>query len=213
MQWHDGAGEEVEYRPGFGRALAVGVLVVCALAVGATLLSHPSIAWRYVPPAALVVVCVWAAYWWPAVLVTPGGVVLRNVTRTIELPWPSIQRIDTKFALTLFTAYGSYSAWAAPAPGRMEVARAGGGVAAGSEGAGLPESAVSAGTIAPGDLPSSPSGAAAALVRRRWEQLRDDGALDNPRLERANPVVRWHWRTLLAIAALAAASAATLLTG
>ncbi|WP_217617392.1 PH domain-containing protein, partial [Cellulomonas sp. GbtcB1] len=76
----------------------------------------------YVAPVVLVVHWGWAAYWRPAVLVSPAGDELRNVTRTIELPWPTIQRVDTRYAHTLHTAYGDYAAWAAPAPSRARVA-------------------------------------------------------------------------------------------
>ena len=48
---------------------------------------------------------------------------LVNVLRTIDLPWPAIQLVDTKWALTLVTAYGKFTAWAAPAPGGMASAR------------------------------------------------------------------------------------------
>ena len=196
----------VEYRPGFGRALAIAAAVIAALALGVSVISHPAETWRFIPPVALVVVAIWAAYWWPAVIVTPAGVTIKNITRTIELPWPAIQRIDTRFALTLYTAYGSYSAWAAPAPGRAEVARSGNKSVFKSNSAGLPESAKLGNTIGPGDLPTSPSGAAAVLVRSRWEELRDAGMLDDPRLERTRPVVRWHWLTLGVLAGLAVLS-------
>jgi len=195
-----------EYRPGFGRGLAIAILVIAALGMIVSLVSAPLASLRYLPAVALVVVCVWAAFWWPAVIVSPAGVTLKNIVRTIELPWPAIQRIDTQFALTLFTAYGQYSAWAAPAPGRAGVAQAGHRAVTREESRLLTESTVNAGQIRPGDLPSSASGAAALLVRRRWEELRDAGLLDDAQLERNRPVVRWHWRTLLAIGGLALAT-------
>ena len=85
--------------------------------------------------------------------------------RTIDLPWPSIHAVDTKWALTLITAYGRFTAWAAPAPGRARRAarhQAGGAAPPGEHG-------VAPAAIRPGDLPSSPSGAAALMIRRRWE--------------------------------------------
>ena len=45
----------------------------------------------------------WAVFWRPVVAVDDGGVRLVNVLRTIDLPWPSILAIDTKWALTLIT--------------------------------------------------------------------------------------------------------------
>lgn len=195
----------VEYRPAFGRVLAV---VVAALGVGGLvtgLVADPGATWPFVAPVLLVVALVGAAYWRPAVVVSPAGVELRNVTRTIELPWPAIQRVDTKYALTLHTAYGDYAAWAAPAPSRARVT-----VSGTDDAAHLPGSSYGAGgSVRPGDLASTASGQAAILVRSRWEELRDAGLLDDPRIEHARPRVRWHVGTLAAIVVLIAASALT----
>jgi hypothetical protein len=177
-------------------------MALAVIGLATSMIHDPLATLRYLPVAALVVYCVWAAYWWPAVIVTPAGVTIKNITRTIELPWPAIQRIDTKYALTLYTAYGSYSAWAAPAPGRAEIARAGSDKVYREHSAGLPESTVVGGQIRPGDLPNSSSGAAALIVRQRWEELRDAGLLDNPQLERVKPRITWHWLTLGIIALL-----------
>ncbi|GHS87892.1 hypothetical protein AGMMS50218_10740 [Actinomycetota bacterium] len=197
----------VEYRPGFGRGLTVAVAVLCLGGLVTGLVTDAGGTVAYVAPLLLAVVGVWAAYWRPAVVVTPAGVELRNVTRTIELPWPAIQHIETKYALTLHTAYGDYAAWAAPAPSRSRTLQAGP-----DELAHLPESSYGAGgSVRPGDLLGSGSGQAAALVRRRWEELRDAGLLDDARLEHHRPRVRWHVRTLAAVAVLTAASAWTFL--
>ena len=195
------SGDVVEYRPRFGRGLAVAVAV---LGLGA-LVAGFATDWRatldYVAPVALVVLWVWAAYWRPAVIVSPASVELRNVTRTIELPWPTIQAVETRYALTLRTAYGDYAAWAAPAPGRAQA------VGAGKDaGQNLPETSYRGGTVGAGDLLVGASGQAAAIVRARWEELRDAGLLDDPRLERGRPRVRWHVATLTAMVVLLAAS-------
>lgn len=196
----------VEYRPAFGRVLAVVVAVCAGGGLVTGLVSDASATLPYVAPVLLVAVWVWAAYWRPAVLVSPAGVELRNVTRTIELPWPTIERVDTRYALTLHTAYGDYAAWAAPAPSRARVV-----TAKADDARHLPGSSYGpGGTVRPGDLASSASGQAAMLVRARWEELRDAGVLDDPRVERARPRVRWHAGTLAAIGVLIAASALTL---
>ncbi|HEY3545490.1 MAG TPA: PH domain-containing protein [Propionicimonas sp.] len=162
---------------------------------------------RYGPVLVLVAAVVWAMFWRPSVTVSDAGVSLRNVLRTVDLPWPSIVRIDTKYALTLETAYGTYTAWAAPSSGRRHVDQTVPG-----DLRGLPESTYGAGaSVRPGDLPASASGQAAALVRRRWDALRDAGHLDNPRLERQRAAVRWHWPVVALLGGLAAAAAAGLL--
>jgi len=192
--------DEVVFRPRFGQVLTVGFAVLSGVALVVTLVQDPAAALRYAPAILLPTLLVWALFGRPAVVVHAGGVDLRNVTRTIELPWPSIRMIDTKYALTLHTDYGTYAAWAAPAPSRAQTIRA-----ARDETANLPSSTFGpGGTVRPGDLAGSDSGQAAMYIRRRWEDLRDAGHLDDPRLERARPRVRWHVRTLLAVAALGA---------
>ncbi len=180
------------FRPKLGRWLTIALWALSIIAMIAVLFQNPAAALRAAPWLALLSGGVWAAYWRPEVVVDVAGVHLVNVLRTIDLPWPAIQRIDTKWALTLFTAYGKFVAWAAPAPGGVNSARI-------SQRAGnaLPQSTFGpGGTIRPGDHPDSASGAAAAVVRRHWEQLRDLGYLDDPRLEFSRPPVRLHRMTI-----------------
>lgn len=188
------------FRPLFGRVLAGAIITLCLLGlVGTLVYDGVSGLGTIAPWLALVALMVWAAYWRPQVRVDDGGVHVVNVLRTIDLPWPAIQRIDTKWALTLVTAYGRYTAWAAPAPGGIATARA----ASRASLKGLPESTYGpGGSVRPGDVPTSPSGAAAAEVRRRWEELRDAGHLDDPRLEFARVPVRWHWPVIVGAPAL-----------
>jgi len=170
-----------EYRPSFGRGLAIAVLGIAALGFIISLVSNPLASLRYLPILALVVTLVWAAFWWPAVIVTPAGVTIKNILRTIELPWPAIQAIDTRYALTLQTAYGQYSAWAAPAPGRAGVAQAAktGGNSIGER------------------------------VSRRYDEVRASGLLNGAKLERDRPIVRWHWPLIAAMAILLLATILT----
>ncbi len=199
------------FRPAFGRVLAGVVIALCAIGLVMAVAHDGARAlWEIGPWVVLISGTVWATYWRPEVAVDDGGVHVVNVLRTIDLPWPAIQRVDTKWALTLVTAYGTYTAWAAPAPGGLATARAA------SKGTlkGLPESSYGPGrSIRPGDVPSSPSGAAAAVVRRRFEELRDAGHLDNPQLEFARPPVRWHWHLIAAAPVVAVIGLAAALYG
>ena len=206
MSAADSSAEVVVFRPVFGRVLAVVVIVLCGAGAVTGLVANAGATVRYLPLIALLGVLIWAGYWRPAVIVTPASVELRNVTRTVELPWPTIQRVDTRFALTLHTPYGPYAAWAAPAPGRAQVQ-----LARGEDAKHLPSSTYGpGGTLQAGDLASTGSGQAAMLVRARWEALRDAGVLNDPRLERERPRVRWHVGTLTAIVVLIAASVLSL---
>lgn len=201
----DASTDSKTLRPRFGRALVV-VVAVGALAVLVSLgaYSLPSLV-RFGPLTVLVCYVVWLLFWSPAVTIAPSGVIVRNVLREHEVTWPAIQRIDTKYALQLFTTAGTITAWSAPAPGRHATFRV-----ASPELRGLPESTYAAQrSIRPGDIPTSESGLAALYVRRFWEQLRDDGFLDRGVTEGSG--VRTHWLrpelvVLVALAAIAAAA-------
>src|SRR5665648_354904 len=158
------------FRPRSGRWMTGVVATLALYGIGSLAVAgEPLTLVRYAPGLLLVTAVVWATYWQPAVIVSDAGVTVRNVLRTVELPWPSIRRIDTRYALTLITADGS---------------------------------------VRPGDLPTGPSGQAAAIVRGRWEALRDAGHLDDPRLERDRPRSHLHWGTVALLATLAALTVA-----
>ncbi len=186
------------FRPSFGRALTAVVAVVSVVCLVALAVQGFGAALRGLPWLLLFAGTCWALFWRPAVIVEDGGVRLVNPFRTIDLPWPSILAVDTKWALTLITVYGRFTGWAAPAPGLRQTV-----LASPTEARHLPASAVGPGGVRPGDLPSTASGSAALLIRRRWEQLRDAGYLDDPRLERDRAGVRWHI-TLLAVGVMLA---------
>lgn len=193
--WDDGrvAEPDFSYRPAFGRGLAVAVAVVCAAALVLTLLQDGVSSFTgSLPWLLLVVWLVWAIFWAPEIRVDDAGVHLVNVTRTLHLPWPAIQAVDTKWALTLITRYGKFSAWAAPVSGR----RSGREMAPGDLDA-LPESTFGPGrSIRPGDDPGTPSGKAAMAIRRRLQVFADAGFLDDPKLETEQPPGRWHVESL-----------------
>lgn len=153
-------------------------------------------------PLALVTMLTWAAFWQPAIIVHPAGVTVRNVFRTIEVAWPEIRLIDTKFALSFDTVHGVVTAWAAPAPDRHAVFSA-----IRQDGANLPESTYLDGTVRPGDLITTDSGQAAFVIRTHWEKLRDEGHLNVARSEFPKLRVTWHVRTLVALAIVIAATA------
>lgn len=139
----------------------------------------------------------WALYWLPVVDVLEHEVLVRNPLATWHVPWPAIERIDTKWALTLYTPRHKIEAWAAPSSGRFTV------FTVGPEDTRVTETARLAGSIRPGDTLSSESGAAANQIRRHWEQLRDDGLLDasadHSRVRRD-----WNVRTIAVLSVLVA---------
>ncbi|MCC6270671.1 MAG: PH domain-containing protein [Microbacteriaceae bacterium] len=186
----------------FGRILTIIIAVSSVLILIVTVMSSGwGDAATLLLPLALVTTLTWSAFWQPAVIVHPGGVTLRNVFRTINVAWPEIRRIDTKFALSFDTVHGTVTAWAAPAPDRHAVF-----AAIRQDGANLPESTYLNGTVRPGDLITTDSGQAAYVIRTRWEKLRDEGHLDIARSEFSKLRVTWHVRTLVVLSILIAAT-------
>ncbi|HEY5842410.1 MAG TPA: PH domain-containing protein [Nakamurella sp.] len=196
------------YRSRFGRALAVVIWVLAGLAVVA-MVTQGGVdgLLRGAPWAWLPALLVWAMFWRPCVVIDDGGVELVNVFRTIRLPWPSITDVDTRWALTLHTAYGRFAAWAAPASGWQLGRRL-----TEQDSREVPLEVSSTGkSMRASDSPSSPAGEAAIEVRRRWQELGDAGYLDDPRLEFDRAPVQWHFGLLAALPTLVVWAIASLL--
>lgn len=122
--------QTITYRSRFSRALAVvtatlGAVLLVWLAASAGM---PAVL-TYAPATCLVVLLAWLAFWRPAVEVSDGEVVVRNVWRTVHVPWPALREVDARLGLRLVTAYGSFQAWAAPAPRRTRSGTAAGAAA------------------------------------------------------------------------------------
>lgn len=112
-------GETRTYRSAFSRALAVVTVALAVVLLGRQVLDAGMAGLVYAAPVALVGLLAWLAFWRPCVEVSDGGVLLRNVWRTVHVPWPALRDVDDRLGLRLVTAYGSYQAWAAPAPRRV----------------------------------------------------------------------------------------------
>jgi PH (Pleckstrin Homology) domain-containing protein len=189
----------VVYRSNFGQVLTVVVGALCGVTAVVTAVGGGfGDLLRFGPWLALVAGACWTMFWRPRVEVSDGGVRLVNVTRTIDVPWPAITALEIRWALTLHTDYGRFTAWAAPASGRGPVRKA-----ARVEFA-LPSRAASRRPDPVATNVAGAAGDAAELVIDRWEQLRAAGHLDNPVLEHAHVPVRWHVGTIAAGAALVA---------
>ena len=189
------------FRPAFGRVLSI-VIVAIALSglVGFAVTNDWEGLARYSWPLLLLGAFALALFFLPYLDVTENEITVRNVLSTVHIPWPSIERIDTKYALTLYTNRGTVSVWASPAPSRY----------AGQVSAHRDVTLAAAdqgGSIRPGDLLSSASGAAAFVIRQHWNDLRDDGLLDSPGAANDGYRREIHWATIGLLAALAIATA------
>ena len=189
--------QEETFRPAFGRTLAGALIATCSLSALSLLGTGRDQVVLILPWLALVGFAAWAMYWRPEVRVDAAGVHVVNVFRTVDVPWPAIDEVDTRWALTLVTSLGDVRAWAAPAPGRQVMRRA------------QPEDRRMGGArrgdvVRPSDLPQTESGAAAQIVRQRWLRLRKDGYLDDARVEFDRLPTRWHVGVIAGFAVLVA---------
>ena len=168
------AGDRLVYRPLSGRiGAACFALLALWWAVALVLGGHPRQALIGVPLLAAAVAAVWAVFWRPAVVVDDDAVLLLNPVRDVRVPWPALEDVDTRFALTLTASGRRYQSWAAAAPGR------GLGLSRGPADRGpvLPAGAGAGGVKhRPSRALTSHSGAAAFMVEQRWEARRDAGA-------------------------------------
>lgn len=195
------------FRPTFGRGLVIAVtaLVVMFLVL-LVIESGPAALLRGVWPGLLAAAAAWVAFWRPAVAVDVPAITVRNVFRTHRVPWAAIQRLDTKWALVLYTAEGRIGAWAAPAPSRYAVGRIDPrDVRIMADASQPPGNAVR-----PGDSLATASGAAAFVIHRHWNDLREEGMLDAaPEARRVKTT--WNIPVIVVLTTLTAATVAAAL--
>ena len=87
------------------------------------------------------------------------------------IPFSRLQDVRTRFALTLDTDDGSFTSWSSPAPGRTSSWGLSRKDAGGVQALGTPvDQGLSASAA-----PNTDSGAAALLVRHRWDVWREQG--------------------------------------
>lgn len=209
----------------YGRVLTVvtGVAaVVAALAVAGDLPVRDVI--TTVLLGALVTVLVWATLGRPEVQVSDGEVVLVNVTRTVRIPWPLLDRAEARWSLEVHTADGRrWTAWAAPrssaAAGAMRAAR-GRGAAEGNRLRWMAWAAPRAGADPARDRgapertrrPATAEGVRSA-IQERHAALLQAGHLDGARTRAADAGLRvtvsWHVGTIAGVLALTGAVVAT----
>lgn len=192
------------FRPVFGRVISVAMAVIAALGLAGFVVAGDLIGLlRMAPLLALLTALAFVLFWFPRVDVAEHEVTVVNVFQTVHVPWPSIENVDTRFALTLATPEGKVTAWASPAPNRYAAfsgTRADARLAADAAGA----------HPRPGDLPSTESGSVAFVIRRHWQDLNEQGLLSagpEPGAVRRTT----HVTTIVVLVVLAVATAAGLL--
>lgn len=217
------------YRPVMGRVLTVcyGAFAVWWLIAGLSgggraSVSGTGIAWLVAVGAVM-----YAVLWRPAVVVDTEGVQLLNVVRDVRIPWAALEGVETRYALTLFTAERRWTSWAAGAPGRGSAfargvrSRSGGDrsgpdatggspPASGRDASGTEGHLPRAGWLPDGMTPDrssrdlrSDSGAAAFMVEQGWLGWRDrPGARDEAGAPLPPVGVRWNVPVVVGIPVL-----------
>ncbi len=180
-----------------GKAICLGVCSVVALGlINRAFLAPIQANFESIALSALLVYLAWLLFWQPHLEVSEQGVIIVNLLRTHRIPWSQIVRIDTRWALELYTEKRKYTAWSAPAPGRHTSM-----LASADQGEHLPKSSYVAGTVRPGDLVNTDSGSAAARIRALWEQRKDEAVTEEEQTS-------WSKAKLIVLLVLLAATAA-----
>lgn len=143
----------------------------------------------------------YALFWRPAVVVDENAVELRNVVRDVRVPWPALDDVESRLALTLVVGERKFSSWAATGSKRppIVVRSTDPGRLPGVDPAHLTAPAVRR----PTGLP-----AAVLLVEEAWDawqqrSSRDPGPAAGDPDGAEQPVLRWQPLPVLAAAVLA----------
>jgi hypothetical protein len=192
----------------YGRVLT-GASAVVAVIVLVSMVVSDGVRYALVHGAwaLLGVALVAALFWLPRVVVSDGGVEVRNVWRTVQVPWPAFRGVEAGYSLEVRTTQGRVGAWAAPrASGTVERLRRG------DRGEQGPGSAAAGAVLR---HPGTAEGAARA-VADRYQRLEAAGHLrDAQRAVEAGvaPSSTWHGRTIAVVAVLLAAGVVGSLVG
>ncbi|GAA1357717.1 hypothetical protein GCM10009596_09330 [Arthrobacter rhombi] len=199
------------FRPRGPRVLAMALMVLAAGGAIAILVTSSLHSWPACLPMILVGYAAWLMFWLPRVVVHDAGVTLVNPLQTVIISWSTIIMVDTKYAMTLVTPKHRYAAWAAPAPGVISALRDARSSAKSERRDGTGARYKS---VRPGDQGTSDSGAVAAVVRRRLDQMAEAGVLDIEATENTRAARSIHWfhiAVLLVLVVLSLTIPATLI--
>ncbi len=188
----------------YARVLTGATWAVCLIVVGgfATVADRHQLALAG-SASALAALAAWAMFWRPRVEVSDGGVLLVNVLRTVEVPWPLFVEAVSDWSLEVQTTSHRWTAWAAPRS--SGTARA---IRRAPRGRAEPERGATAVNRPSADASAD---AVAGAIARRHVALLSAGHLDGARrraeLAGMRETVSWHRGTIAAALALTALTA------
>lgn len=121
----------------------------------------------------------------PRIVVDEDAILVQNSWREHVIPWGALVDIETRFNLTLVTADSRVHVQAAPSPGGLTAMRS----RPDRDRATTRATGPGSRAVRPGDLPSSLSGALAAVIRGHWQDLVEAGAIDTGERVQTSPRV------------------------
>jgi hypothetical protein len=98
----------------YGRVLTIATAVIAVLATAVQVGQDLGAALATLAVGATVTCLVWMLFWRPRVEVSDGGIEVRNVVRSVHVPWPAYVGVRTQWSLEVDYAGGKVTAWAAP---------------------------------------------------------------------------------------------------
>lgn len=170
----------VRFRPMFGRIITIVIMALALVGLAGFVAVGDWLGFtRNFGTIAFIAVMVWAVFWRPELVVAEEGVRVVNVFATHEIPWQTIESVDTRYSVSIHTARGKVSVWASPSPKRR------------------------GGRLQQDDTAGTDPGQIAQLLRQHWESVRDNGngvaaAASAPSTQHR----RWHRKTIIASVAL-----------
>lgn len=197
---------EYSFRPRSSQAVAVAVILLGLGGAVATVAGEGVEALPLTVPLILVAYLGWLLFWFPKVMLDSDGVTLVNPLQTLKISWHSIIFVEAKYAATILTPHGKYTAWAAPAPGMFGALRDARSADAANRSA---EAGRQFKSMRAGEVPGTASGSVIQRIRQVLDRRAEAGANDVEQTETLRVVRHVHWihlsiLLLLLVAAFAA---------
>ena len=202
---------EYSFKQRSSQAVAVAVIILGIGGAVAVLAGEGIAAFPLTAPLLLVAYLGWLLFWFPKVILNSVGVTLVNPLQTLMISWHSIILVEAKYAATILTPHGTYTAWAAPAPGMFGALRDARSADAANRSA---ESGRQYKSMRAGEVPGTASGSVVQRIRQVLDRRAEAGVNDVGLTESLRVVRRVHWihLSVLLLLLVAAVAAPLLLT-
>lgn len=185
------------------RVLATIVIAIAGVSIVFAFIEGGLALWN-VPPLAFIGLVAWSVYWWPAVVVSYESITMRNVLRTIEVPWTAVERVEARPSLAVVAGGRTYRAWTGTTPGsrpRRDGLNAAPSMPGSTRLIESLKAREEAAGVAQNDRVGR-AGEAGTVAEKRWQEIQAEGLLDDMPVREVR--VRWHVATIVALLALIA---------